>query len=266
MDAELRRRLEHSGYAEPGFAEHYDTYRPGPPAALLELLPRLAGVERPALVVDLGSGTGLSTRYWADHADEVVGVEPQAAMLRWAEEATDAPNIRYVLASAYETGLGDGCADLVTAAQSFHWMRPERVFPEVGRILRPGGVFCAYEYFALQTPLWEPEAAWEVILERKQELRASRGVDRGDIWPVSTERLAESGVFRFVRESALHGVEQGDGDRLVGLVLSEGSTTTLLEAGATEEELGIDRLREAARAMPDPVPWWIGYRAWLGVR
>jgi hypothetical protein len=55
MDAELRRRLEQSGYGRSGFAEHYDRYRPRPPLALLELLPPLAGVERPSLVSTLAA-------------------------------------------------------------------------------------------------------------------------------------------------------------------------------------------------------------------
>jgi SAM-dependent methyltransferase len=267
VDAELRSRLERSGYHRPGFAEHYDRYRPRPPLALLDLLPPLAGVDRPRLVVDLGSGTGLSTRFWAERADEVVGVEPNEAMRAFAEEVTEASNVRYVDGSGYATGLQDACADLVTAAQSLQWMRPEHVFPEVHRILRRGGVFCAYEYFVLQTPLWQPEAEWEVVLTRKRELRATLGLDEdAHVWPVNRERLEVSGAFRYTRELVLHSVESGDGDRLLGLAMSEGSMTTLLEAGATEEEVGIDRLRVAAETMREPVPWWIGYRAWIGMK
>ena len=58
-------------------------------------------------------------------------------------------------------------------------------------------------------------------------------------WPVSRERLEESGRFRFTAETTVHGLEHGNADRLVGFVLSEGSTTTLLEAGVTEKELGL---------------------------
>jgi SAM-dependent methyltransferase len=263
---ELSRRLESSGYAAPGFAERYDRHRPRPPVALLDLLPPLTGAARLRLVVDLGSGTGLSARFWASAADEVVGVEPQESMRRWAEEATEAPNVRYVAGSSYETGLPDGSADLVTAAQSLHWMEPRAMFREIRRVLRPGGVFCAYQYFALQTPSWELEAAWFELLERKAQLRAERALDGEQLWPVSKERLEESGAFRDVREFALHSVEEGDGDRLLGLALSEGSLRTLLEAGATDEEVGLDRLREVAATVREPVPWWLGYRVWLGLR
>jgi SAM-dependent methyltransferase len=266
VDIELRRQLEQSGYHRPGFAEHYDRHRPRPPAALLELVPPLAHVERPRLVVDLGSGTGLSTREWAGRADEVVGVEPNDAMRAWAKQATREPSVRYVAASAYETGLPDACADVVTAAQSLQWMQPQRVFREIARILRPGGVFCAYQYEALQTPLWQPEGEWERVMRRKRELRIQLGLDTDRRrWPITSARLEESGVFRFVREISLHSVESGDGERLVGFALSEGSMTTLLEAGVSEEEVGLDRLRAAAAEMHEPVPWWIGYRVWLGL-
>jgi ubiquinone/menaquinone biosynthesis C-methylase UbiE len=199
--------------------------------------------------------------------DEVVGVEPNEAMLRQAKTQTNAPNVRYVHASSYATGLPDACADLVTAAQSFQWMQPELAFPEIARILRHGGVFCAYEYFALQTALWEPEEAFAMLRARVRELRAERGLDRfRHIWPVSRKRLEKSGIFRTVRELALHSLEAGDGDRLVGFALSEGSLATLLEAGATEEEVGLDRLRQAAARVRDPVAWWIPYRVWVGLR
>jgi SAM-dependent methyltransferase len=266
VDEELRRRLDASGYGKPGFAAGYDRHRPRPPGALLELLPALAGVARPKLVVDLGSGSGLSSRAWADLAEQVVGVEPNQAMRTFAAQETDAANVRYLAASSYETGLPDECADIVTAAQSLQWMRPERVFPEVGRILRAGGVFCAYNYFVMVTPLWEPEAAFDVVQKRKGELRTKLGLGESGVFEVNRGALEESGVFRRTREFVAHSAEYGDGDRLVGFALSEGSMRTLLDAGVTEEEVGLDRLREAAASMREPVPWWIGYRVWIGLK
>jgi SAM-dependent methyltransferase len=267
VDDLLRLRLEGSGYSRLGFAEHYDRCRPRPPVALLDLLPSLAGVERASLVVDLGSGTGLSTRAWADRAEKAIGVEPNDAMRTFAEDIRDAANVRYVGTSSYDTGIVGGCADLVTAAQSLQWMRPERVFPEVDRILRSGGVFCAYEYFVLQTPLWEPEAAFEHVRRRKSLLRTELALDSDvEHWPVSRERLERSCIFRHTRELVLHSLEWGDGDRLIGFALSEGSMQTLLDAGVSEEDVGLDVLRLAAKAMPEPVQWWIGYRVWIGLK
>ncbi len=67
-----------------GFADHYDRYRPSPPEALAGLLGQFLGQERPRLVVDLGCGSGLSTRHWSARADAVIGVDPTDAMLAQA--------------------------------------------------------------------------------------------------------------------------------------------------------------------------------------
>ena len=82
--------IDRSGYAGEGFAELYDGSRPRPPAVIRDVLVRCAGGDRPALVIDLGCGTGLSTRLWAEHAYRVVGVEANPAMIERARASSPA--------------------------------------------------------------------------------------------------------------------------------------------------------------------------------
>ena len=138
-----------------GYADLYDDHRPQPPAVLVNLLTQLAEVERPALVVDLGSGSGPSTRLWAERADQVVGIEPGEDMRRVAAARTSAPNVHYQAGYGHATGLPDGGADIVTASQALHWMDPEPTFAEVARILRPGGIFAAVDCD------WPPAMHWK---------------------------------------------------------------------------------------------------------
>ena len=262
LEDELERQLRLSGYDAEGFAERYDAFRPRPPAALRELLPALAGVARPGLVVDIGAGTGLSTRFWAATAASVVGIEPNDAMRRVAEQVTTASNVRFLRGSSYATGLEEGAADIVTCSQSLQWMAPEPTFAEVARILRPGGVFAAYQYEGLQTPFWEPEAAFDEVRARvatlNHELRVREERPR---WPLSAEQIEGSGQFHHCRELHLHSIESGDAERLVGFALSEGSTTTLLERGFSESDLAVDQLRGVAgRWLHEPADWWVSYR------
>src|SRR5262245_42615590 len=72
-----------------GFADLYDSYRPSAPSRLGPILAAYAGAARP-VVVDLGSGTGLSTRWAAAWAGRVVGVEPNSDM-RAVAVARDTP-------------------------------------------------------------------------------------------------------------------------------------------------------------------------------
>jgi ubiquinone/menaquinone biosynthesis C-methylase UbiE len=247
------------------FAETYDRYRPRPPEALLELLTRLAEVGRPALVVDLGTGTGLSARAWAGRADRVVGIEPDEAMRAVAEARGG--GVEYVAASAYATGLPDSSADIVTCSQSLHWMDPEPTFAEVSRILRPGGIFAAYDYDAVPVVHPEVDAAYDALLEAAKELRKQTGrispwTTSGPLWKADhLQRMRGSGRFRFTREFVMHSLEEGDADRLIGGARSMGAIEM------HKDELPLDELERAARRVLGDrvVPFWFGYRVRIGV-
>lgn len=262
-----RRLIDSSGYERTGFAETYDRNRPRPPLVLLEALCRYARVERPPLVVDLGCGTGLSTRAWSGLAERAVGVEPNAAMLAVAAAAS---GVEFREAFAQDTGLEDGCADIVTCSQSLHWMDPQPTFAEAARVLRPGGVFAAYDYD--WPPVVDPEIdqAFDAYQERRGALRETHGIERGaDRW-LKREHLArmrESGRFRFCRELLFHSFEEGNADRLVGFGHSLGCPVAM-DDEELERELRLSEVEEVARRIlgDRTVPFLFGYRVRVGVR
>ena len=183
------RLLRLSRYGGDGFAGGCDSNRPSPPQALLDALCLEAQVERPALVIDLGSGTGLSARAWADQAGAVVGVEASREMREQAEAATSA-GTSTSFAPTRRTGLLDGAADIVTCSQSFHWMESEPTLAEAARLLRPGGVFAAYDYDWPPVVHWEVEAAFEEML---RQVGRRRGGPRGTKEGTSTESARAAG-------------------------------------------------------------------------
>jgi SAM-dependent methyltransferase len=266
-----RKLIERSGYDDLVFAELYDRHRLSPPAALPEILMLVAQTERPRLVVDLGAGTGLSTRVWAERADEVVGVEPNATMIGRARLATRAPNVRYVEAFAADTGLPAGAADLVTCAQSFHWMEPGPVLAEAARILRPGGVFAAYDYDVPPVVAPDVDDAFAAHFAARHRARARLGIAAGaSTWPKEQhlERIRESGRFRFAREVVCHGVDTADAARVVGLAETLGGPHGLFRDDAEEVMATFERVRAAAcAALGDRTrPMVVCYRIRLGIR
>jgi len=257
--------IERSEYSRPGFADVYDRARPAPPAALLDLLCRLARVERPGLVVDLGSGTGLSTRVWAERAVAVVGIEPNADMLARAELATSAPNVTFAEGYSNATGIEDGVADIVTCSQSLHWMEPDETFAEAARILRRGGVFAAYDYDLPPAVHPDVDAAFDEYQRQRREVRRSRDIQMGaERLPKGKEghleRMRASGCFRTCRELLVHGVDRADAARVVGLAESIGPS---LER---ETVAALDELRAVCERIlgAGPTTWHIGYRVRVG--
>ena len=89
-----------------GEAARYEQTRPTPPPVLLDILTQLIQMPRPALVVDLGSGTGLSTRFWTERAERVIGIEPNADMRSQAirQSEPSAAQIEYREGLAHQTG------------------------------------------------------------------------------------------------------------------------------------------------------------------
>ena len=112
------------------YAKHRPDYPDDAIKAILRDLP--AG----PIVVDVGAGTGISSRRLAMNGARVIAVEPNAAMRASAEPDS---RVQYVDGSAEEIPVHDEGADCVTAFQAFHWFRPAESFAEFHRILRDGG-------------------------------------------------------------------------------------------------------------------------------
>ncbi len=123
-----------------GAAALYEKHRPSYPAALVDWILETAAFPAGGALADVGCGTGISTRLFAERGLDVVGVDPNEAMLERARAAGG--SARYQRGEAAATGLAAASLDLVTVAQAFHWFDVETTLAEFRRILRPAGA-CA---------------------------------------------------------------------------------------------------------------------------
>lgn len=123
------------------WAGDYDRYRPGYPVELFEAIANKLPIPRRPLVVDLGAGTGRASLAMARLGWRVSAVEPGKPMLDLlrGRATNEGLLVSTVQASGEETGLDPASADLVTAAQAFHWFDQQRALTEIARILKPSG-------------------------------------------------------------------------------------------------------------------------------
>jgi ubiquinone/menaquinone biosynthesis C-methylase UbiE len=208
----------------------YERYRPGYPAALVDWLTALAGVGPGERVVDLGSGTGISTRLFAARGFDVVGVEPNDAM-RARAEATGGAGVSYVRGEAQATGLPGACTKLAFAAQAFHWFDIPLTMRELARILQPGGRAAAFWNERAQTPFLD---AYDALLRTySAEYRAIRSVD------ATLAKLRAWPDARDLRETELANAQVLDRDGLFGRAYSSSYVVHgIADHAAFDRELG----------------------------
>jgi SAM-dependent methyltransferase len=115
--------------------ENYAKFRPDYPDALIRFVRER--LPAPAVIADIGSGTGILSDQLLRAGYTVFGVEPNKPMQLKAERRLGShPRFVSVTGTAEATTLGPGSVDAITCAQSFHWFDRLRSRDEFGRILR----------------------------------------------------------------------------------------------------------------------------------
>ena len=125
-----------------GYANVYDESRPTLPKDAIEILKRYK--EQIETIVDIGCGTGLSTKVCTEFANNVIGIEPSEDMLKEAKKKEN-DKLKFKQGLGDDTGLDNAIADIVICSQAFHWMNPKTTLKEVYRILKPNGIFAVID-------------------------------------------------------------------------------------------------------------------------
>ena len=137
------------------FALLYDPFlwvgeRAGLRAHREELLSRARGC-----TVEIGGGTGLNLPYYPDDLDELVLIEPDAAMRVRLEQrlARSSRRARLVDAGAERLPFADGSVDTVVSTFVLCTVEaPDLALREIARVLRPDGQLLFIEHVRSESP------------------------------------------------------------------------------------------------------------------
>lgn len=233
-----------------GLTENYRAFRPDYPDATLESLRdhvRAGATDarpEPWLLLDVGAGTGISTRalravFGPD--PRVVGVEPGHDMRDTA--AAQADGVEYVDARAEEIPFPDASAALVLTAQAVHWFDRPAFYAESARLLAPGGTLAVLNNNRDLDNAFAD--AHESLLERY-----SPGYDRRYRQYDLVRELSEAPGLAEATDHSLPWVRVLTTGEYLGMALSSS------KMAAAAREIGEDRLRAeltdiADRHFPD---------------
>ncbi|GAA2509240.1 class I SAM-dependent methyltransferase [Winogradskya humida] len=118
-------------------AERYDRTRPRYPDAMIS---RIAAAAPGRTMLDVGCGTGIAARQFQAAGCTVLGVDPDPRMAALARGF----GLDVEVARFEDWDPAGRTFDLVTAAQSWHWIDPVAGAAKAARALRPGGRFAAF--------------------------------------------------------------------------------------------------------------------------
>ena len=121
-------------------AAQYDAMRPAYPKKVISIIYKASNLRRP-IILDIGCGTGISTRQLAKNGASVIGCDPDSKMLKAASKHS-MDNISYKRSKAEKLSFGDATFDIVTAFISFHWFMNKKSINEIKRVLKPHGLLC----------------------------------------------------------------------------------------------------------------------------
>lgn len=124
-----------------GHAAAYAEARPTYPPELFAWLASLAPAR--TLAWDAGCGSGQAALALAARFDAVLATDPSAAQVA---NAARHPRVRYAVEPAEHSSAGDGCVDLVSVAQAYHWFDALAFHGEVWRVAKPRAVVALYGY------------------------------------------------------------------------------------------------------------------------
>jgi SAM-dependent methyltransferase len=215
-------------------AQLYDRVRPSYPEAAVRwaLEPLGAGTHR---IADIGAGTGIMTRLLAGLGQRAIAVEPDEQMRRQLLATTR--DVEVVPGRAESLPFADASLDGAIAAQAYHWFDRDRAHPELGRVIRPGGVFAAIWNDRDESVAWVTEYTRIVQGDRDPNSGGTREAHTGYGEPFGPVEVAT------FRHATTH-----TPDSLVALLRSRSYflTASPERKAALEQEV-----RDLARSHPD---------------
>ena len=248
----------------------YNHYRPAPPVDIIQQSLNYLNKSKGLTIIDIGCGTGISTRVWSDYAEKIIGVEPSEEMVGKARELTKNTNIKYQQGYSNATNLESNSADIISCSQSFHWMEPKSTLKEIDRLLKDNGVLVIYDV------IWPPsvnhkyEKAYHELFEKVSELTSKLGEEIAIKWNKKEhlKNIESSNYFQYTKESYYHKKEKFDKEKFTGIALSQGGLEALIKRGFTTEEIGLNHFRKEIKSIDELVydSMTYNYRVIYGIK
>ena len=107
-------------------AEKYAKYRWDYAPNAIGTVVKITQISPQSTVADIGAGTGILTKHFADKVHRIYAIEPNFELRQWLTKALGkSPTVSVLDGSAENTKLPNNAVDVIAVAQAIHWFDPE---------------------------------------------------------------------------------------------------------------------------------------------
>jgi trans-aconitate methyltransferase len=155
-----------------GTAKYYAKFRPIIPVEVIEYLKQKYNLDGSGVLLDIGCGTGISTRAFAPLFAKTIAFDPNQEMLDEAISANNPPNVEWRLCSDRDLDLGNEKIKLAIAVRSFHWLNQDSFLQYLSSHLVENGAIAIIG----DGSFWTGNEPWQI--KTKEVIQEFLGSDR----------------------------------------------------------------------------------------
>ena len=120
---------------------YYESARPPYGAGFFAEAARELGLDRSQRLLDIGAGPGILAIGFAPYCGEVLGVDPEPAMVEAARAAASRAGVAatFIEGRFEDAAASLGVFDVVTIGRAIHWLDPAPARAALDRVVKPRG-------------------------------------------------------------------------------------------------------------------------------
>lgn len=205
-----------------GTYEYYVKYRPSIPKEVINAIVKHFDVKPTDRVLDIGCGTGQVALAMEGKCGEMVCLDPDPKMLKWAQKTARHLKTKLMWLNCVAEDLGKtkrklGTFKVATSSRAFHRMNQEQVLQVLDKSIEEDGGVALFG----DRVLWGGNEEWQQAVKGviQKYLGKKRDTGKGKSEEPWENMLARS-VFRFTKTHDVPIIRSWNVESIIGYVLS----------------------------------------------